>query len=83
MTIFFQKMMMNELSDKSADKLKLYYMNFVTAKNLDKFPLLYLKFTNELNQILINENNPENNLIILQNIINITSVREISPQEEE
>ena len=58
-------------------------MSFVGAKNLEKFPLLYLTFTNELKTVLIKENNPENYAIILQNIINISSVREISPEEEE
>ena len=82
MTIFFQIIAMNELNDKSEEKLKFYFKNFVAAKNLDKFPLLYLKYTNEYNNILITENKAENNLIILQNIINISSVREITSGEE-
>ena len=82
MTIFFQSIAMNELNDKSEEKIKFYFKNFVAAKNLDKFPLLYLKYTNEYNNILISENNSDNNSIILQNLINISSVREITQEEE-
>ena len=81
MTIFFQKMIMNELHDTTDEKLRNYYLSFVGAKNLEKFPLLYLTFTNELKTVLIKDNNPENYAIILQNIINISYVREISPEE--
>jgi len=83
MTIFFQNMLMNELGEKSEEKIKNYLKNFVTAKNIEKFPLLYMKYTNEYNKLLISENKPENYLTIIQNIINISSVRDISQEEEE
>ncbi len=83
MTIFFQNMLMNELSEKSEEKIKNYMKNFVTAKNIEKFPLLFMKYTNEYNKFLISENKPENYLTIVQNIINISSIREISQEEEE
>ena len=83
MSIFFQNMLINELNDKSEETLKLYLRNFVTAKNIEKFPLLYMKYTNELNKVLILENKPENYLSIVQNLINMTSVRELSSEEEE
>lgn len=83
MSIFFQNMMINELGDKSEEKLKNYMKNFVTAKNIEKFPLLFMKYTNEYNKVLISENKPDNYLIIVQNLINITSIRDLSKEEEE
>lgn len=83
MTIFFQNMLMNELNDKSEEKIKIYLKNFLTAKNLEKFPLLYMKYINEYNKVLISENKPENYLTIVQNLINITSIRDLSLEEEE
>lgn len=74
---------MKELGEKSEEKIKNYFKNFVTAKNIEKFPLLYMKYTNEYNKLLISENKPENYLTIVQNIINISSVRDISEEEEE
>jgi len=83
MTIFFQNMLMNEVNDKTEEKMKNYLKNFVNAKNLEKFPLLYMKYTNEYHKVLISEIKPENYLTIVQNLINITSVRELSNEEEE
>jgi hypothetical protein len=83
MNIFFQNLITRDLLEKSEDKLKQFCYSAVNSKNLEKFPLLYLKYLEELNQVLISENKSENYLTIVQNIIKISSVRDLKQVEEE
>lgn len=83
MNIFFQNLILKDTKEGSEERVKQIYQNFMNSKNLERFPQLYQKYLNELTTILISENKPENYLTIVQNLINISSVRDLTSSEEE
>ena len=85
MTIYFNilSVISNENYSSNFEKMKYLYKTFISTPNLAKFPKIYLKYLEEYNKILINENNSDSFIIILNNLISISALRNLERSEEE
>jgi hypothetical protein len=83
MALYFNFLSLLNKDKIDNEKLKYIYKIVSNSHNLNKFPLLYLKFLTEYNDILIKLKDPEDNVSILNNLVNIASIRKLTEEEEE